>query len=365
MNSRERVKASINFEKPDHIACGENIWPDTLALWRTQGMPPDVTAEDYFNYDICAMAIDCSPRYEQKILEKKPDWYTYQDRWGYSATKKFEASSSVHFFDHKTPDREAWEANKHRWSLDKQDSARIDKASYFEHFDPYPTWDQACETYKQIYATNRYMQFAGYGPWEATWRHHGYESLLMSIALEPEWVMEMADTHMNLLISVLEYCVELGMKPDGFFMVEDLAETRGTLFSPDMWRAVFKPGTERLGRFLKEHQIDFWMHCCGNPNALFPELIECGVKVMNPVQVSAGLNVVELRKKYGERLAFYGNISVPKMSGPLDELEDEIQSKVFLAKEGGYVYHSDHSIPPDVDLQRYQWILETVRKYGS
>ena len=365
MNSRERVKASINFEKPDRIACGENIWPDTVALWRTQGMPQDVAPEDYFEYDVCSMAIDCSPRYEQKILEKDPMWYSYQDRWGYSAKKKFDASSSIHFFDHKTPDREAWGANKHRWSLDKEDLARIDKASYFEHFDPYPTWEQARELYQQIYATNRYMLFVTYGPWEATWRHHGYESLFMNIALEPEWIREMADAHINLLVSVLEYGLELGMMPDGFFMVEDLAETRGLLFSPDMWRATLKPAIAKLGSFLKENGIDFWMHCCGHAEILFPELIECGVKVMNPVQASAGLNVVELRKKYGEQLAFYGNISVPKMSGSLEVLEDEIKSKVHLAKEGGYIYHSDHSVPPDVDFQRYTWILETVRKYGS
>ena len=89
-----------------------------------------------------------------------------------------------------------------------------------------------------------------------------------------------------------------------------------------------------------------------------------GVQVMNPLQVAAGLNVVELRRKYGKQLAYYGNISAPMMSGPLDVLETEIASKVPLAKEGGYVYHSDHSIPPDVSLERYNWILQTVRKYG-
>ena len=365
MNSRQRVKASINFEKPDRIACGENIWQDTVALWRTQGMPQDVSVEDFFQYDVCAMALDCSPRYEQKILDKNDRWYTYQDRWGYSATKKFAASSSVHFFDHKTPGPAAWEATKHRWSLDKNDTARIDKASYFEHFDPYPTWSEAAEMYKQMYATGRYMLFAVYGPWESTWRHTGYESLLMNMALEPDWVADMANTHIDLVIDVLRHGLDLGMRPDGIFMVDDLAETRSPLFSPATWRKVLKPATAKLGDFLKQNGIDFWMHCCGNPEILFPELIECGVQVMNPLQASAGLNVVELRKKYGSKLAYYGNISVPKMSGPLDILEEEIKSKVWMAKEGGYLYHSDHSIPPDVDLQRYQWILKTVRKYGS
>lgn len=365
MNSRERVKASISFEEPDRIACGDNIWQDALALWRTQGMPERVSPEDFFQYDVCGMSIDCSPRYEQRILEKNDCWYTYLDRSGYTATKKLNACSSVHFFDHKTSDHEAWKASRHRWSLDKDDVARIDTASYFEHFDPYPTWAQACDLYERAYATNRYMLFNAYGPWEATWRHVGYESLLMNLILEPDWVAEMARASIDLLIAVLQYCLQLGMRPDGFFMIEDLAATRGLLFSPQTWRTILKPSVVRLGEFLRANDIDFWMHCCGKCDALFPELIECGVRVMNPLQAAAGLNVVNLREKYGKQLAFYGNISVPMMTGPLETLEEEIKSKVHLAKQGGYLYHSDHSIPPDVDLQRYQWILDTVRKYGS
>ena len=365
MNSRQRVKASINFEIPDRIACNDNIWPDTLANWRQQGMSENVSIEDYFQYDISSMFIDCSPRYEQKILDKDGVWYVYQDRYGYSAKKKYGKSSSMHFFDHKTKDKNIWQSTRNLWLLDKQDAARIDKASIFEHFDPYPTWNQAFEQYKQIYATGRYMHFVSYGPWEATWRHCGYESLLVNLALEPEWVKEMADTHIDLLISVIKYCLELGMKPDGFFVVEDIAQSKNLLMSPAIWRSVLKPGLKKLGDFLEEYGIDFWMHCCGNIEPLISELIDCNIKVLNPLQVSAGLDALEIRKKFGKKLALYGNIPVASMSGNLQKLEDEIRTKVSLAKLGGYIYHSDHSISPDIDLEQYRWILDTVRKYGS
>jgi uroporphyrinogen decarboxylase len=74
---------------------------------------------------------------------------------------------------------------------------------------------------------------------------------------------------------------------------------------------------------------------------------------------------LNLREKYGEDLAFFGNISVPKMSGPIDELEQEIKSKLTIAKNGGYIFHSDHSLPPDVSLDRYQWMLKTARQCFS
>ena len=365
LTSRQRVKAAINFKQPDCLPCDESLWPDTLDLWHTQGMPKDSEPADYFGWDICAMSLDCSPRFEQKILHKDPPWYTYQDRWGYNATKKLGKASSVHFFNHKTDSREKWDSHKYRWSLsnDPKEPARIDSASYFEHFNPYPTWPEALEKYNKLYSTERYMLFNSYGPWEANWRHCGYEELLMHTALEPEWVTEMAEYHIDLLISVLERGLREGLKPDGFFLVDDLAGTTGMLFSPESWRRLFKPSVVKLGKFLKENDIDFWMHCCGNGEAVFPDLIEAGVQVINPLQATAGLNIVDLRKKYGKQLAFYGNISVVKMSGPLDELENEIRFKVTIGKDGGFIFHSDHSVPPEVDFDRYEWILKTARAY--
>ncbi|MBT3272565.1 MAG: hypothetical protein HN368_05390 [Spirochaetales bacterium] len=367
MSSRERIKAAINFQEPDQLPCNESLWPDTLDLWRTQGMPKDITPEDYFGWDICAMNLDCSPRFEQKILSKDDPFYTYTDRWGYTATKKLGKAGSVHFFDHKTADRETWDSFKHRWQLseDPNEPARIDSASYFEHFAPYPTWSQAAEQFKELYAAGRYMLFAVYGPWEANWRHCGYEQQLMNTALDPEWVQEMAEYHMNLAIDVMRRGLDEGMKPDGFFMVEDLAETKGMLFSPDSWRTIFKPSVVKLGNFLAENGIDFWMHCCGNADAVFPDLIDAGVRVMNPLQATAGLDVVELREKYGTNLAFYGNISAVSLSGPREVLEKEIKRKVAVARTGGYIFHSDHSVPYEVDFARYEWALRTARESFS
>lgn len=367
MTSRERVKAAINHRRPDRMPCNESPWPDTIDLWHKQGLPPGTSVSDYFGFDICSMSLDCSPRFEQKIIKQQGEYHIYQDRYGYTARKVLGKGSTIAFIDHTTKDRKVWESQKHRWKLsdDPNEPARIDDASYFAHFGPYPSWDKAKEKYSRLYNTGRYMLFDNYGHWEATWRHRGFQNQLMDVALNPDWLREMAQTHQNLTIEVIQRCLELGIKPDGYFMVDDVAANRGLLFSPDSWRAIFKPIVKELGKFLARNDIDFWMHCCGNAEVIFDDLIECGLKVINPLQASVGLNVVELRKKYGKQLVLYGNISAPKMAGPLDELEEEIRAKVPIAKEGGYIFHSDHSVPPNVSFQRYKWIIETARKYAD
>ena len=70
----------------------------------------------------------------------------------------------------------------------------------------------------------------------------------------------MAQTYHELVIQILEKCLEEGMQPDAYFMNEDLAHNRGMLFAPELWRTYIKPSVARLGAFLDRHGIDFWLH---------------------------------------------------------------------------------------------------------
>jgi len=360
MTSRERVQAAVRFEPPDRLPCNESPWEQTLAAWREQGIPADTSLADYFGFDIASMYIDASPRFEQRVLERRDGMIRYADRFGYTLSKPEGVSATLHFLAHATTDRAAWEALKPRFALD-DGPARIDDASYFGHFAPYPTWGEAVAKYRRLRSTDRYLLFTVYGPWEATWRHRGMEALLMDVACEPEWVREMAETYVALVLATVQRCLDLGMRPDGLFVPEDLGAKNGPMMSPASWGAVFKPAFARLGEFLRRNGIDFWMHSDGNIWPLLDDIVDCGVQVLNPLEVKAGMDAVELRERYGARLAVYGNIDATKMGGPLDALEAELRRKVPLAREGGYILHSDHSVPPDVTLERYQWLLDTAR----
>jgi uroporphyrinogen decarboxylase len=230
------------------------------------------------------------------------------------------------------------------------------------HFAPYPRWEQALEKYRRLHAAGRYMLLNVYGPWEQMWRHRGMENLLVDLATDPDWVEDMARTYQDLVLAILDRCLALGIKPDGLLMVEDLGSNRATLMSPACWRRIFKPETARVGDFLARHGIDFWMHSCGAVQALVDDLVECGLGVLNPLQGAAGLDVVDMRQRYGRRLTFFGNIAAKRMLGPRAELEAEIRRKVPVAAQGGYIFHSDHSVPPQVDFDQYCWMLRLARE---
>jgi uroporphyrinogen decarboxylase len=75
--------------------------------------------------------------------------------------------------------------------------------------------------------------------------------------------------------------------------------------------------------------------------------------------------VRQLKPLYGDRIIFFGNISADAMARGGEELETEVRTKVLAAKPGGgYIYHSDHSVPPTVSFENYRRVIELVREHG-
>ncbi|MCP4645858.1 MAG: hypothetical protein GY851_35770 [bacterium] len=366
MDGLARVNAALDRRPVDRIPRYDSFWEDTLTLWREQGMPEDTPPEELFGFDIRTMSIDASMRVEQEIVERDGPFIVYKDRAGYTVRKIIGKSRALEFLDHVTEDRDTWNRLRDGFAFDPQASARVDTASYFMHLNPYPSWEGARARYDGVRATGAYVLYSVYGPWEGTWRHRGMEPLLMDMLMDPAWVEEMATVQSDLVLACLQHCIDLDMAPDGVFLVEDLAATRGPLFSPDIWRSIFKPLYVRLADFLHAKGMRFWLHSCGDSSAYIPDLIDLGLDVLQPLQATAGMDVRDLKQEYGADLAFWGNIDVNKMSGPADACEAEIRDKLIAAKEGGgYLYHSDHSVPPEVTYGRYRWIMELVERYGA
>lgn len=78
------------------------------------------------------------------------------------------------------------------------------------------------------------------------------------------------------------------------------------------------------------------------------------------------LNSNSLKKIYGNEIVFIGNISADVMSSTKEEIEFEVRTKISTAKQGGgYIFHSDHSVPPSVSFENYCYVIELVEKYGK
>jgi hypothetical protein len=144
-----------------------------------------------------------------KVLEDDGELWTVKDRFGWTARKYKNHSSSMRFLDHAVKTRKDWDAFKGGMVLNPRDPSRLDSESYYIHFNPYPSWEGSRVIYDAYRRRGKYLMFACYGPWEFTWRHHGYEDTLMDLIAEPEWMEEMFEWSMDNVIAILKHCLFL------------------------------------------------------------------------------------------------------------------------------------------------------------
>ena len=381
MNSRERVIAAIERKPLDRIPRYDAFWSDTYTAWKAQGLqlPPATTftvdgmtrslpqpIEDYFHFDIANLYLDASMRFPTGILSDDGEKIVVADRCGYTVQKFKGKDSSMHFLSHMTEDPDDWDQYKDRFRLDLNDTARVDCTGYFLHTEEYPSWEGVQEIYKTYRSLDKFLLADVYGPWEATWRHHGYETSLMDLIAEPEMMEEMFTRVTDLTISILQHMIDLGCKPDGVMLVEDMGGTHTTLFSKKVYRELLWPQHKKVGDFLRANGICFFMHSCGCIESFLPDLIEAGLNVIQALQANTGMTVVELKKKFGDQLTFFGNIGEQCFKNGKEAIEKELRTKVPVAMEGGgYIYHSDHSIPPEVSLETYLHAMQVLDEIGQ
>ncbi|MBC7262457.1 MAG: hypothetical protein H5T63_10645, partial [Chloroflexi bacterium] len=137
---------------------------------------------------------------------------------------------------------------------------------------------------------------------------------------------------------------------------DDYGHQSGLQISPSIFRRLIKPRWRRLFDFMREKaagQIYISFHSCGAIRRLIPDLIEIGVQILNPVQVSAeGMDTKELKEGFGKDLTFWGGGVDTQYTLPYGspmEVRDEVRRRIAdLAPGGGFVFTPVHNIQADV-----------------
>jgi len=380
MTGRERVIAAITRTPLDRIPRYDAFWEDALERWEHEGLclpaPRTIVVEgetkqistpvnDYFHFDITPLYMDVSMRFPTGLVADDGVKITVADRCGYTAQKFKGRASSMHFISHMVEDEEDWEKYKGRLSLDLNDTARVDCESYYLHTKEYPTWEGFTEIFRAYRKLDTFIPVTVYGPWEAAWRHHGYENSLMDLIAEPEIMGEMFQRFTDLTIATVQHMIDLGCKPDAVWLTEDMGGTHTTLFSPKIFDELLFPCHKKLGEFLHSNGIYFIMHSCGYIEPFLPGLVEAGLDVIQAIQANTGMHIKDLKPKFGDKLTFFGNISVQSFKNGKEAIEAELREKIPIAmKNGGYIYHSDHSIPPEVSLETYLHTMNVLDEIG-
>ncbi|MBI2925001.1 MAG: hypothetical protein HYY24_04760 [Verrucomicrobia bacterium] len=211
------------------------------------------------------------------------------------------------------------------------------------------------------------------GIWEIALWMRGFDNHFCDMIANVPLAEALLDTVMEVKMKYWEHALELvGENVMIVSEADDLASQNRCLCSPDLYRKLIKPRHTQLFAWIKTKAkvpVKIFYHSCGAVRPLIPDLIESGIDILNPVQVSAaGMDTKELKREFGKDLTFYGGgVDTQRVlpRGTPQEVRDEVKRRIDdLAPGGGFIFNTVHNIQADVPPENIIAMWEAVREFG-
>jgi uroporphyrinogen decarboxylase len=200
----------------------------------------------------------------------------------------------------------------------------------------------------------------------------GFSDWYMDMAADQALIGALMDAITEVTTAIAgRMMAEVGDLADIVMTGDDLGTQDGPQVHPETYRKVIKP---RHGRFFRQVRemcphAKIFLHSCGSVYLLLPDLIDIGVQVLNPVQVSARhMDPVKLKAEYGDKLSFWGAIDSQHVlpRGSTGDVKAEVERRIAqLAPGGGYLLCGVHNLQPDVPTENVLAMYQHAREVGA
>ncbi|MBC7235400.1 MAG: hypothetical protein H5T69_06125 [Chloroflexi bacterium] len=189
----------------------------------------------------------------------------------------------------------------------------------------------------------------------------GDAELCIAYYTQPELVHDILDTLAETACQVLDR-VSATVRIDQLSVHEDLAGKSGPLIGPKQMREFIVPYYRRIWDLLHSRGVElFSVDSDGDINPILPELVEAGVNVIMPNEPAAGMDIVQIRRQYGTKLAFVGGIDKHVLRRSHEEIVAELEYKIPpMVHSGGCLLGLDHRIPNGTPLENYRFYIRKV-----
>jgi len=197
---------------------------------------------------------------------------------------------------------------------------------------------------------------------ERAWSIRGMVNLFTDMLDRPDFVDELLDRVLyEWNLPIIDQQIALGV--DGFYFADDWGSKTGLMFSPKFWRHFIKPRLAIIYDHCHQAGVYVGQHSDGNIVEIFPDLIEIGLDVFNPLEPAA-MDILKMKHRFGDKVTFYGGVDVEHTLpfGTPEEVRAEVRERaVTLGQGGGYILQSTHTMLFDVPLANLVAYVEEVR----
>ena len=194
----------------------------------------------------------------------------------------------------------------------------------------------------------------------------GFEEFLMSFYLQPELTA-------RLMQMCVEHSTRIGhnLREIGIEVVvigDDIANNTGLLLRPEMYMEQVYPYFKQLVQNLKKEGLFVIKHSDGDLHAVLDALVDSGIDCLDPIDPLVNMDIAEMKKIYGDRIALKGNIDCVRtlVEKPLGDVRRETARCMLDASVGGgHIISSSNSIHRGISPENYKYFLQQVHELGS
>lgn len=193
----------------------------------------------------------------------------------------------------------------------------------------------------------------------------GMQNLLMAIVTQPELVRALVEMSVSVNLELAQEVVARGAKI--VYTGDDYAYNKGPLMSPRHFREFFYPALCRVMGGYKELGLYVIKHTDGKLWPILDMIIDSGIDCLDPIDPQAGMDLGEVKAKYGHRIALKGNVDCAQLmtfGTPEEVIEATKETLLKGMPGGGFILSSSNSIHSAVKPENYVAMLQTLNEYG-
>jgi len=194
--------------------------------------------------------------------------------------------------------------------------------------------------------------------------------MLEGLVSEPEFVHAVFRKITDIiLIQLRQFLALAGSSLEVVKIGDDLGGQQNCLMSPATYRQTIKPYHQEIFNCIHQNSpAKAFLHTCGSVVKMLPDLMDAGVEILNPVQVSAkGMDTAILKRDFGSKLTFWGAVDTQWAlpHGSREDVKAEVRRRIQdLGPGGGYVVAPVHNVQSDVPAENVITMYQAALEYG-
>jgi uroporphyrinogen decarboxylase len=195
---------------------------------------------------------------------------------------------------------------------------------------------------------------------------HGFEETLVDLIDNPSLIKGIIEKSVDYYSELGRISAEIGA--DIALSGDDISGVNGMFMSPYHFKEIIYPAMKRLYKNWRKHGLYIMKHSDGNLNPVMELLVDTGIDCLHPIDPLAGMDLKEIKIKWGDKICIMGNINCAGnlVFGTKQDVIEEVKSCIDIAAPGGgYICSSSNSIPRSVKPENYKVMIETIKSYGK